>query len=253
MAATAQAGVGTAPGDANASIDIARVDPTERDARLQTYLRALAAPLKMGQHASHIADALVSTLQALVKQRPDLATASFDFKSADGAQQVVSHDLSEADRQWLENKLNANAELRGAAAQFHDDAVTGYTLWASADGDTLTAEQSDAVSRKADDLTGFMTLFTKLGADAARGMFTDGAYYAPDGSRVGFAQEPTTAEGFLSFARNAKTLAAGTARWIAPNGRTHFGVLRNDLFANERMMPHFFPEAKTGLGFTRTV
>lgn len=250
---TAQPETASASETASPSVSVARVDPAERDARLQTYLKALGAPLKMGQDASRIAEALVSTLQTLMKERPDLATASFDFKSADGALQVVSQDLSEADRQWLEDKLNANADLRDAAAQFHDDAVTGYTLWANADGNTLTAEQSDAVSRKADDLTGFMTLFSKLGADAAKGMFTDGAYVAPDGSRVGFGQDPTTAEGFLSFARSAKTLADGTARWIAPDGGTHYGVLRSDLFANDRVIPNFFPKPGDGLGLSRTV
>lgn len=232
------------------SVTVARADSAENAARLQKYLQALGAPLKMGQDASRMADALVSTMQSIVEERPDLATASFDFKSDQGSLKVVSQDLSATDREWLEGKLNQNTELLDAAAQFHDDAVAGYTTWASASGQTLTPEQSDAVARKADDLTGFLKLFSNLGADAAKGMFRDGAYYAPDGSRVGFEQDPTTADGFLSFMRSAKTLSEGSAKWVAPDGKTHFGVLKSDIFANDRVIPNFFPDQKSALGIS---
>lgn len=235
----------------SAPLSIARADSPENAARLQQYLQALAAPLKMGQDASRMADALVSTMQSIVKERPDLATASFDFKSNQGSLEVVSQDLSSTDKAWLESRLNANADLLDAAAQFHDDAVAGYTLWADASGTALTPAQSDAVARKADDLTGFLELFSKLGADAATGMFSDGAYYAPDGSHVGFDQDPTTAEGFLSFMHSAKTLAEGTAKWVAPDGKAHFGVLKSDIFANDRVMPHFFPGSANALGISQ--
>jgi hypothetical protein len=238
----------SAASQASPSISISPVDPALNEARLQKYLRALGAPLRMGQDASHIADALVSTMQSIVQERPDLANAPFDFKTAGGALQVVAPDLSATDRQWLEATLNANTRLLSATAQFHDDAVAGYTQWASASGHSLTPEESGAVERQADDLTGFLTLFQNLGASAAKGMFSDGAYYAPDGSRVGFDQAPTTANGFLSFIQSAKTLAAGSARWIAPDGSAHYGVLKNDIFANAQVIPHFFPNLRDGLG-----
>jgi hypothetical protein len=231
-------------------LSITPTDPNNL-ARLDKYLEALGAPLKMGNDASRIADALVSTMQSIVKERPDLATASFDFKSDNGALEVVSQDLGPADKQWLEGKLNANKALVAAVAKFHDDAVGGYTLWASADGNTLTKEQLAVVAQKADDLTGFLKLFSSLGADAATGMFSDGAYYAPNGARVSFDKDPRTAEGFLSFMQSAKTLAEGTAKWVAPDGHVFFGVLKGDIFPNHRVVPNFFPVEGSALGLSK--
>lgn len=240
----------SAASEASPSISISPVDPALNEARLQKYLQALGAPLRMGQDAAHIADALVPTMQSIAQERPDLANAPFDFKTAGGVLQVVAPDLSAIDRQWLEATLNANTSLLSATAQFHDDAVAGYAQWASASGHTLTPEESDAVARKADDLTGFLTLFANLGASAAKSMFSDGAYYAPDGSRLGFDQAPTTANGFVSFIQSARTLAAGSANWRAPNGSVHYGVLKNDIFGNDQVIPHFFPNRGDGLGIS---
>lgn len=251
-ATTSLAQRGAASATPGAAVSITRVDPGNT-ARLQQYLQALGAPLRMGQDASRMADALVSTMQSIVKERPDLAATSFDFKTNQGSLEVVSQDLSSADKAWIEGKLNANAGLLDAATQFHDDAVAGYASWASASGTPLTPEQADAVSRKADDLTGFLTLFSNLGADATKGMFSDGAYYAPDGSRVGFGQDPTTADGFLSFMHSAKTLSEGSAKWVAPDGSAHFGVLKSDIFANDRVIPNFFPDQGSSLGISKTV
>ena len=142
----AQRSAASQASQASPSISISPVDPALNEARLQKYLRALGAPLRMGQDASHIADALVSTMQSIMQERPDLANASFDFKTAGGALQVVAPDLSAADRQWLEATLNANTRLLSATAQFHDDAVAGYTQWASASGHSLTPEESGAVA-----------------------------------------------------------------------------------------------------------
>lgn len=245
----------SAASETPATVTITRADSPENTARLQQYLQALGAPLRMGQDASHMADALISTMQSIMKERPDLATTSFDFQSNQGSLEVASKDLSSADQAWIEGKLNANTALLVAAAQFHDDAVAGYTSWANASGNPLTPEQSDAVARKADDLTGFLQLFSKLGADATKGMFSDGAYYAPDGSHVGFEQDPTTAAGFLSFMHSAKTLADGSARWVAPDGQAHFGVLKSDIFANDRVIPNFFPGQESQvspLGISKT-
>lgn len=231
---------------------ITRSQSPESDTRLQQYLQALAAPLKMGQAASGVADALVSTMQSIVTQRPDLSNASFDFKLNHGALEVVSDSLSSADKQWVQDKLNANTSLVDAAKQFHDDAVDGYSQWATASGEPLTADQSAAVSTKADNLTGFLTLFSKLGDDATKGMFSDGAYQAPDGTNVSFGQDATTAAGFLSFKKSADTLADGTATWVAPDGRAHTGVLKSDIFANDRIVPNFFPEIET-VGLSKMV
>jgi hypothetical protein len=202
-------------------VTVSPADSPEARGRLDKYLAALGAPLKMGHDASRMASALVSTMQSIVLERPDLATASFDF---------------------------SNTGLVDAAKRFHDDAVEGYALWSNADGNPLTQHQLEAVGQKADDLTGFLELFSKLEADAAKGMFSDGAYYAPSGARFRLDHDPKTAIGFLALMQSAQVLSEGTAKWVAPDGDVHHFVLKRDLFANARVMPNFFPSDANTLG-----
>jgi len=222
---------------------------TEARGRLDKYLAAMGAPLRMGRDASRMASALVSTMQSVVLDRPDLAAASFDFKLDHGALKVTSSELASDDKAWLEEALNANTGLVDAARRFHDDAVEGYSLWSSADGNPLAEDQLQAVGQKVDDLTGgFLELFSKLEADAATGMFSDGAYYAPDGARFRLDHDPGTAIGFLAFMQSAQVLSEGTAKWVDPDGGTHLFNLKGDLFANARVIPHFFPSGANTLG-----
>lgn len=79
-------------------------------------------------------------------------------------------------------------------------------------------------------------------------MFSDGAYRAPNGARVGFDHDPKTALGFLAYMQNAKVLADGTAQWVDPRGDTHLFNLKGDLFANAQVMPNFFPSDAPTLG-----
>lgn len=230
---------------------IVAIDPSDHT-RLNKYLEAMGAPLHMGQDASSAAHALVSTMQSIIIERPDLATASFDFRLDHGTLKVVSGDLNAADKAWLEAKLNGNAGLVDAATAFRDDAVKGYALWADANGHPLTDEQLDAVSQRAENLTGFLQLFSNLGADMAQRMLDDGAYYAPDGAHVSFDQSPKTAIGFLAFMQSAEAVSDGSARWAAPNGTTHYGVLKADVFANNRVIPNFFPSGADSLGVNET-
>jgi hypothetical protein len=221
----------------------------ETRGRLDEYLAAMGAPLRMGHDASRMASALVSTMQSIVLERPELATASFDFNLDHGTLRVTSSELDPDDKAWLEEALNANSGLVDAARRFHDDAVEGYSLWSSADGNPLAEDQLQAVGQRVDDLTGgFLELFSKLEADAATGMFSDGAYYAPDGARFRLDHDPATAIGFLAFMQSVQVLSEGTARWVDPEGSTHLFNLKGDLFANARVMPHFFPSGAHTLG-----
>lgn len=228
------------------------VDPSATAARVAKYLDALAAPLKMGNDARNIANSLISTMRSVVSERPDLANAHFDFHSSNGSLQVTSKGLSASDISWLQGKLNGNTSLVASVKAFHDDAVSGYAKWSEADGAPLTASQSDAVSEKADGLGGFMSLFQSLGQDAQKYQMKDGDYKLVDGSKMDLGQDPTTAAGFLLFAKSAQAAENGTSSFVSTSGKTLYGG-QMDVFQNTSVMPNFFPDSGTrSLGFSQT-
>jgi hypothetical protein len=221
------------------------IDPQDHS-RLDTFLQALGAPLKMGVDAQNMANALIPTMQSLVQDRPDLANAQFDFQSNNGAIKVVSNTMSESDRTWLEGQLNGNSALVQAVQSFHDDAVAGYANFAEANGTPLTPSQSDTVSKQADGLTSFMDLFKKLGADGQACMFRDGPYYTPDGAKMTLAQDPGSAVGFLSFMKSVQAAANGTSHYVSPTGKTLYGILKLNVFElGSSAIPQFFPPSQT--------
>jgi hypothetical protein len=235
-----------------AQATVSVVDPSATAARVAKYLDALGAPLKMGNDARNIANALTSTMQSVVSERPDLANAHFDFHSSNGSIQVTSKDLSASDISWLQGKLNGNTSLVASVKAFHDDAVRGYAKWSEADGTPLTASQSDAVSQKADGLGGFMSLFKSLGQDAQKYQMKDGDYKLADGSKMDLGQDPTTAAGFLLFAKSAQAFENGTSNFVSTSGKTLSGG-QVDVFQNTSVIPNFFPGSETrSLGFSQT-
>lgn len=236
---------------ASTPITVSAVDPQDHT-RLDKYLKALNAPLQMGVDAGNIANALVSTMQSVVKERPDLANAQFDFASSNGTIAVSSATLSEADKNWLQGKLNSNTALVQAVKSFHDDAVSGYTTWADADGKTLSQSESDAISKQADGLTSFMSLFNSMGSEVQSSLMTGGTYSTPDGAQLNLAQNPGSANGFLSFMQSVQAAKDGTATFTSTSGRTSYGVLRANIFEmSSSAIPNFFPPSDTqSLGFT---
>ncbi|WP_148654683.1 hypothetical protein [Paraburkholderia caribensis] len=228
------------------------VDPSVTAARVAKYLDALGAPLKMGNDARNIANALTSTMQSVLSQRPDLANAHFDFHSSNGSIEVTSEDLGANDIAWLQGMLKGNASLVASVSAFHNDAVSGYAKWSEADGTPLTASQSDAVSEKADALGGFMSLFQSLGQDARKYQMKDGDYKLADGSKMDLDQDPTTAAGFLLFAKSAQAAEDGTSTFVSTSGNTLFGG-QMSVFQNTSVIPNFFPPSGTkSLGFSQT-
>lgn len=231
---------------------VSAVEPSATAARVAKYLDALGAPLKMGNDARNIANALTSTMQSVVSERPDLANAHFDFHSSNGSIQVTSKDLSASDISWLQGKLNGNTSLVTSVNTFHDDAVSGYAKWSEADGTPLTASQSDAVSEKADGLVGFMSLFQSLGQEAQKYQMKDGDYTLADGSKMDLGQDPTTAAGILLFAKSAQAAENGTSTFVSKSGKTLYGG-QMDVFQNTSVIPNFFPDSGTkSFGFSQT-
>ncbi|CAB3769014.1 hypothetical protein [Paraburkholderia humisilvae] len=245
LASTALVQKRSASTASDSHVDIAAIDLND-PTRIDKYLKALGAPLKMGADAQNIANALVPTMQSLMRERPDLANAHFDFESDNGSIRVTSTSMSTGDRTWLQAQLNSNASLVHAVQSFHDDAVSGYATWAEADGTPLAQSDLDAVNQQADGLTGFMALFRGLGSDAQSSLMTDGTYRATDGEKLNLAQDPSSAAGFLDFMRSVRAAANGTSHFVTSSGRTMYGVLQMNIFeTNSAAMPSFFPPSDT--------
>jgi hypothetical protein len=228
----------TSPASGQAPASNLTVAPTKLP-HITTVL--FGTPAKLSTDTEAIANALVPSMQSLILQRPDLANAQFDFHADNGAIKVTSDTLSENDRAWLQDTFNQNGALVKAVNSFHDDAVAGYAQYAQLDGNPLSKADLDAVSKQADGIANFMSLFKRLGT-AAQPLLKDsgGTYMAQNGAKVDLAQ-PSTAIGFLSFMQSAKAASDGTATLYMPKGQVFHNALKIDVFSNMDAMPRFLP------------
>ena len=224
-------------------IIVTAADPTVAAARLAKGLQAISAPLMMGVDAKNIANALMPTMKSIVSERPGLANAHFDFQSSNGSIEVVSDTLSTSDKNWIQEKLNANSNLVQAVTSFHDHAVSGYAAMSEAGGSPpLTQAQLNAASKKADGLGGFLNLFQNLGNAAQSYLMRDGTYKTPDGTTMNLAQDPTTAAGFLQFNKSAQAAENGTFSFISNAKGHNSNGSPLSIFMNDSLIPNFFPQ-----------
>ncbi len=152
--------------------------------------------------------------------------------------------MSDADKTWLQGKLNGDSSLVQAVQSFHDDAVAGYATWAEADGNPLSSSEAEAVGRQADGLTSFMDLFKSVGSAAQGTLMTGGTYHTANGAKLDLSQDPGSAAGFLSFMQSVQSVTEGTATFTTSSGTTMYGVLQMNIFElNSQAMPHFFPSS----------
>jgi hypothetical protein len=207
--------------------------------------KALALNLKLGTDAQDVGLALVSSMQSLILQRPDLANAQFDFHSENGSIKVTSNTLSNSDKGWLQDLLNSNSGLVQAVQTFHDDAVASFSAAVDASGTQTTQAQTDAVSKKAN--VSFMQLFKGMGADASQTLDSRHTFYASNGARIDVSQDPSSAVGLLSFMQGAQSLAQGTAKDMDPSGRAYYGT-RMNIFENSNSLPNFLSLDSASLG-----
>jgi len=209
-------------------------------AAVATFVKAYGMPLQMGQDASHAMEALESTMQSVIQQRPDLANATFDFQSDNGHIKVMSSTMSAKDMAWLEGQLNSNKALSAAVQSFHDHAVEGYQLWASLDGSAATSDPA-AISAAADKKFSFMDVFHRFSQAFVRGMDRSGTFSTLEGKPIDFDLSPTTAQSLLSFANAAKAVKQGSVLYVDPAGGSHYGVLKGDIFGSLYALPDFRP------------
>ncbi|NYE27230.1 hypothetical protein HDE78_000155 [Rhodanobacter sp. K2T2] len=223
---------------------------------LAKYQQALDSNARTGQDAQAVATALVSSMQQLILQRPDLANAKFDFQSDNGAIKVTSGTLSDSDRAWLQNLLNSNGSLVHAVQSFHNDLVGGYSAWANADGNPLTDAQSNAISKQADGLVSFMSLFRQMGASSKVPNADDKDIYALNGAKIDLTQDPGNAVGFLSFMQSAQAVANGADVAKTPVGNFYkaekFNIFEQNLSNSWAIRIPFFPSDATSLGMHET-
>jgi hypothetical protein len=207
----------------------------------------LGLQAKLGSDTQLVATALISSMQSLILQRPDLANAQFDFQSDNGAIKVTSNTLSDSDQTWLQNLLNGNSSLVYAVQTFHTDTIASYSMAADASGTPATQAQVDAVSQEADKL-GFMQLFKQMGADTTRMLDSHNTYFAPNGAKVDVSRNPASAVGLLSFMQSVQSLEDGTSNAVDnATGRVYYGT-RLTVFTNYDALPSFFPMDGASLG-----
>jgi hypothetical protein len=229
------------------SVILTADDPEADAAKLANALKGFWLHLKLGSDAESIASALVSSMQTLVTQRPDLANAQFDFQPDNGAIKVTSDSLGATDKKWLQDLLNSNGALVQAVNTFHDDAVASYSAVADASGSPLTEDQRDSVGKQADNLVTFMELFKRMGTNTARDLNSRDTYTDMNGEKINLTQDPGTATGFLSFMHSVQALANGTTKDIDPSGHVFYGT-RMKIFNAWNTVPQFYPPEVTSLG-----
>ncbi|QGZ65525.1 hypothetical protein [Paraburkholderia acidisoli] len=225
---------------------------SETAALLAKYQTALDSNARSGENAEAVATALVPSMQQLMQQRPDLAHAQFDFQADNGAIKVTSSTLSDTDRAWLQNLLNSNGGLVQAVQTFHDDLVNGYTAWANAEGTPLSGEQTQAVSRQADQLVSFLNLFGQMGAATQVPHIDDKTVYDLSGNKVDLTQSTGSAAGFLGFMRSAQAVERGANVDRTPIGNFYgaekFDVFTQSLTGGQAIaIPFFPPDATLGV------
>lgn len=214
---------------AGAGLSVKVATPPTQD-QISATIAPYFASTRLAAKLDPVMDALQSTMQQVLQQRPALASATFDFQSYHGTLKVVSDSLSAQDKAWLQQQLNGNAALVNAVGAFHQEAMTGYGQWAKLDGVDLDDADLAQVSAQADQRFGFMQLFQTAAAGMQRGLSGDEAYYRADGGTLDFSADPRSAAGFLSFYANAKAVETGATMMVTPLGTAWYGVPAGSVF-----------------------
>ncbi|WP_028225315.1 hypothetical protein [Paraburkholderia ferrariae] len=116
---------------------------------------------------------------------------------------------------------------------------------------TLVDAQNRALSNEADGMVSFMQLFHRMGEAGAQGMFKDGPYYAPNGTKIDLTQNPGSTSGFLNFMQSTQVMAYGTDTYVGAAGHTMFAAAQFDVFDGSAL-PNFFPSRATSVGMHET-
>lgn len=215
--------------------------PDDPNSPLAQSLKALSLTGKLSSDLQDVASALAPSMQKIIEDRPDLATANFDFQSDNGSIKVVSSSLNAHDKAWLEQTLNANKGLVAAVQTFHKDATASYALWAGADGKTLSPSDTDKVSELADKQFSFMSMFQNASRAMLQNMDRDGSYVTSNGAPIDFHQSVNSPLSFLVFQKSNLSVLNGTDTETAGNGHTYYGAVKGNFFSFPGVIPGFQP------------
>ncbi|HEY9133730.1 MAG TPA: hypothetical protein VIM98_18405 [Dyella sp.] len=233
----------TPPGSVATTATIQRAPSAADSPALSDAMKALGLTSKLASDLQAVASALVPSMEQIVENRPDLATASFDFQSDNGAIKVVSDSLSDGDKAWLEQTLNANQGLVDAVQAFHNDATTSYALWAGADGQSPLDTAS--ISDLADGHFSFMSMFNKSSQAMLQNMDQNGSYTTPDGAPMDFHRSVNSALNFLIYQKSNQAVLDGSSTYTTHTGQTFHGAIKGNFFSIPGVIPDFLPSTSS--------
>ncbi|WCM25993.1 hypothetical protein NDN01_18475 [Sphingomonas sp. QA11] len=223
---------------------VSTTPPDISDAQPMKQFRAIA---QVGQDTQALTGTVTAAFKSILAQRPDLADAQFDFVSDGGKLKVVSNDLSDSDRKWLEGQLNANTTLVNQVQQFNTDMVSAYdgTQQVVANGTSLreTGQQYQNVAGAIDGSVKFLSMIQQVANKAGEtGWFNDATYTDAQGGAIDLAKARTTSlAGMIDTGRQLDALVNGTIVTHLGNGETSYGVTNPGAFLSAG------PTAATGL------
>jgi LPS sulfotransferase NodH len=230
------------PAGAAANVTVTQAPTSSLDnPKFQESLKALGLHAKLADDLQGVASALAPAMQQIIADRPDLATAAFDFHADNGAIKVTSSSLSDSDKAWLEQTLNGNQALVHAVQVFHDDATASYGMWADATGQPLSAADAGKVSAQADDQFNFMSMFKNASQSMTQAMDPNGKYQTSNGAPIDFHQNVNSALSFLVFQKSNQAVLDGTNSYTTSTGRTYYAAIKGNFFADNRVIADFFP------------
>lgn len=249
-AAFATNAAGAAASDQTSAINIQPVSTTPPDISDAPPMKQFRAIAQVGQDTQALTGTVAAAFKSILARRPDLANAQFDFVSDGGKLKVVSDDLSDRDRKWLETQLNANSVLVNQVQQFNTDMVSAYdgAPQVVANGTSLrdTGLQYKNVAGAIDGSVKFLSMIQQVANKAGQtGWFKDATYTDAQGGTIDLAKARTTSlAGMIDTARQLDALISGTIVTHLGNGQTAYGVINPGLFLEAA------PTAAAGLAST---
>lgn len=227
-------------------IGIRAIDPDALQAAMTKQL-SMVGDLTMKLRG--VTDALATSLQDIVTNRPDLADAQFDFTTDDGRIQVVSKTLTDSDRAWIESTLNSNAGLVLATRAFHEQAVDLAAQGAAVRGDTFTDTDRAAASQGADARFHFMSLLNRSVADNPPSVPPGGHFTTQDGTTLTIEPSAGTARGTLALLNAARQLSSGTAIFVDSSGNKSYGMRMELVNVGFDVLAGYAPDGGNSVGF----
>lgn len=211
-------------------LQIASVQSAAQTADIvQTALyRQQLAQAAIGKDTKVLADTVTDAFKTILAARPDLADAQFDFVSDKGGIKVVSSSMSRADKQWLEDQLNANQALVDAVNGFNTDLGTlvkaNATLDALNDPSGQQASAAKAATGKIDGSVRFLSLLQSVVYEASKsGWDRNATYTDTQGRPIDLAGARTTSlAGMIDAKRQLDALQNGSIVTQLKDGRVFY-------------------------------